>query len=536
MMCVASGYDLYAQETALEKSNDRSYREESMQKAEYIGTGREVFWDDFLIEKTEADFRLTVPEKREIVMTFNRPWEGNICGYFQVLNDGEKFRIYYFGGNLQDEESTHDFVRCMLTSRDGIHWERPELGLVEFEGSKKNNIVMGHTGNFSEFPANFFVFVDTNPACRPEERFKAISEGGDRGEFTPRPEEWAKGGLEYRALWGYTSPDGIHWNKMPQSPLLKKGRFDSLNTASWDSFHNEYRVYYRDVHPWNGPPRPKKDLDVRDVRLATSKDFIHWNDDRTILRYGDAPDEELYTNGITPYYRAPHILVGFPTRYIQRNWEPMFEQLPNPEYRRERSEKDMRSGTAVTDGLFMTSRDGLNFHRWDEPFLTPGIARKHNWVYGDCYQSHGLIETVAEDPEAPPEISFFVGEDYGSKTRLASLRRYTVRLDGFACLHAAREPKTVVTRPLIFDGKTLTLNMGVSAAGYVMVEFLDSDGNPIPGFSGIDACKMFGDDISLKALFRRGESATGDVSSLAGKPVKIRFTLCEARLYAMQFV
>jgi hypothetical protein len=511
-----------------------------------IGGRREIFWDDCILEKNEAEFRLAVPEKREIVMVLDKPWEGSVCCYFSAFHDGEQFRMYYRGCHGADDYNDIKSYICMLTSKDGIKWERPQLDILELNGEKTNIVLYGTpdsqeknrqidpknyhpAGESLQFSDNFFAFLDTNPACPREEKFKAISVGPDPAERTPRPGNW---GWEYATLWGYISPDGLHWKKMPQSPLINQGGFDSLNTVRWDHLNNEYRLYYRDFHPDPGRPSGV----VRDIRTCSSKDFIHWTEG-VPLAYGGAPDEELYTNNIIPYYRAPHILVGFPTRYVQREFEPLFEQLPNLARREKcREQNRLREGTAITDGLFMTSRDGVNFRRWDEPFLRPGIARGHNWVYGDGYQSWGLIETPAEDPEGPAEISFFAGEDYRSTSRTVSLRRYTVRLDGFAYLHAGREPKTVITKPLTFEGKTLTLNMSTGAAGFVSVEFLESDGSPIPGFSGKDRYKLFGDDLALKALFWRGKTASNDVSSLAGKPIKIRFTLSEARLYALRFV
>jgi hypothetical protein len=517
----------------------------TVKEYEHIGGRREVFWDDALLAECTADFRQAVPEKKEVVMILDRPWEGSTCGYFNVFHDGEKYRMYYRGSHGIDYKDPKCYI-CMLTSGDGIKWERPALDFFEFNGKKTNIVLYGGADSpggirrinpetyhpedeSSHSHDGFFAFLDTNPACPPEERFKAVGLGSD-AERTPRPVSW---GWVYFSLWGYTSPDGIRWNKMPQSPILTKGGFDSLNTVQWDDLHKEYRIYYRDLHQDSDPSNPSGV--VRDIRTAASGDFIHWTEG-VPLAYGDAPDEQLYTNGIIPYYRAPHIMLGFPTRYTERKWEPMFEQLPNLEWRRERSGPNLRAGTALTDGLFMFSRDGINFRRWDEPFLRPGPARRHNWIYGDCYQSWGLMETPAENPESPPEISFFAGEDYNSQSRVVSLRRYTVRLDGFAYLHAAREPKTVLTKPLVFEGKTLTLNVSTGAAGFIMVEFLDPEGNPIPGYSGSEGYKMFGDDIALKVLFRRGDGADSDVSSLAGKPVRIRFTLSEAMLYAMQFL
>ena len=137
-----------------------------------------------------------------------------------------------------------------------------------------------------------------------------------------------------------------------------------------------------------------------------------------------------------------------------------------------------RFGTAVTDGLFMTSRDGRTFHRWDETFLRPGPERKHNWLYGDGYQNLGLLETAADDPTAPPELSIYVIED--NWKRATRLRRYTLRIDGFVALHARQKAGELVTKPIIFRGKKLSLNFATSAAGNLRVELEDLTGAPCP--------------------------------------------------------
>lgn len=82
----------------------------------------------------------------------------------------------------------------------------------------------------------------------------------------------------------------------------------------------------------------------------------------------------------------------------------------------------------------MTSRDGRTFNRWDEAFLRPGPERRDNWVYGDCYPNLGLLETPAADPTAPPELSFYVGENHWKGP--IRLRHHTLRIDGFASLQA----------------------------------------------------------------------------------------------------
>ncbi|GIS61899.1 MAG: hypothetical protein CM1200mP2_41240 [Planctomycetaceae bacterium] len=102
---------------------------------------------------------------------------------------------------------------------------------------------------------------------------------------------------------------------------------------------------------------------------------------------------QLYTNQVIPYFRAPHIYVGFPTRYIDRGWSYSATQLPRYGYRKLRGAKSRREGTAVTDGMFMASRDATTFHVWPESFIRPGLRGEQSWFYGDTYQNHGLVET-----------------------------------------------------------------------------------------------------------------------------------------------
>ncbi|NUQ64899.1 MAG: hypothetical protein HUU20_20745 [Pirellulales bacterium] len=463
-----------------------------------IGSRRELFVDDFLIERRDGvELRLQRPVPREIVMVHDCPWEGSGCCYYVAMRDGDLFRMWYLGYDLTNEDGTRMAGRpgcaCYAESKDGIHWTRPDLGLISYNNSTHNNIVWT-----SPTADNFFVLKDGNPACRKDEQYKALASG--------------PGGL-----WAYCSTDGLRWSPLKDSPVITKGAFDSLNLAFWDPLRGHYWCYLRDFHSG-----------LRDIRVSTSPDFLTWTEPE-LVRYVDSPDEQLYTNQVTPYYRAPHLFLGFPTRYIERGWSPAFLSLPDPEHRRRRMDISPRYGTAITDGLFMSSRDGRTFHRWGEAFIRPGIERKHNWLYGDGYQSWGLIETPAEDPLAPPELSIFVTEN--SWKTPSRLRRYTLRIDGFVSLAAPLRGGEVVTRPILFDGKTLTLNFSTSAAGNIRVELEEPDGKPIPGFTMEECLEIFGDRLDRVVAWKSGS----DLGKLAGKPVRLRFAMSDADLYAIQF-
>jgi hypothetical protein len=316
----------------------------------------------------------------------------------------------------------------------------------------------------------------------------------------------------------FKSDDGLHWSPLVDRPIITKGAFDTQNNAFWDPLREHYWCYIRDFH--HG---------IRDIRVATSADFRNWTDPER-LAFGSSPDEALYTNQIRPYDRAPHLFFGFPTRYVERVFSnSAMQALPDPEHRQSRMTFHPRYGTALTDGLLMTSRDGHTFCRWDEAFIRPGPQRHDNWVYGDGYQNLGLLETPVEDPTAPPELSFYVGEDHWKGP--SRLRRHTIRIDGFISLHARQKPGEVVTRPLLFRGRELSLNFATSAAGFVRVELQDTGGMALRGFALADSDELFGDTLDRVVTWKD----KGNVAPLAGKPIRIRMVMSDADVYSFQF-
>lgn len=463
-----------------------------------IGSRLELFVDDYLIDHmTGATLRLHPPTPREIVQTYTEPWEGSGCGYQQTFRDGDIVRMYYMSQDLTNDAGTtlgrHPCYVCYAESPDGITWTKPELGLFEYEGSTRNNIVWAGPSL-----DNFTVYKDPNPACRPGEEYKAVGVG--------------PGGL---VAW--KSTDAIHWSLLRPEPLITAGAFDTQNIVFWDPARGHYWAYIRDFHDG-----------IRDIRVATSPDFLTWSQPE-MLTYEDSPDEQLYTNQVVPYFRAPHIFVGFPTRYTERGWEPSFEYLPDPAHRRARMTFSPRYGTAVTDGLFMSSRDGRRFRRWGEAIIRPGIERVNNWVYGDGYQSYGLLQTPAQDPLAPPELSAYAPENYWKES--VRLRRYTFRMDGFVSINAPLKGGEMVTKPLTFAGSRLLTNFATSAAGSVKVEVQDEAGQPLRGHALSDCDDVFGDSIERPVSWQ----GDADVSALAGKPVRLRFVLKDADVWAMRF-
>jgi hypothetical protein len=477
-----------------------------------IGSERELFLNDFLVQKLsgQAELRLHHPVPREVVLKADAPWEGSGSGYFSVFKDGDLYRMYYRGMEVKrfnkSKSAEHPYYFCYAESNDGIHWRKPDVGIYEFEGSKKNNIVLA-SGNFDgvalKLGDNAAMFKDENMNASPDARYKAFA-------FSSAP----------KGLFAFKSSDGIHWSLMSKEPVITDGAFDSQNIGFYDVVNKEYRAYWRIFV--NG---------VRSIRTATSDDFIHWKN-HLDLKFTDTAHIQLYTNQIKPYYRAPRLLIGFPTRYIDRGWSESMRELPELKYREQRSSVSAREGTAITEGIIMSSLDGVTFERWKETFLRPGLERTGTWNYGQQYIAWNMAETRSSLEGAPNEISIYATEDYKSDQPIGTrLRRYTIRADGFVSVNAPLNGGSLVTRPVTFQGSKLTLNFSSSAAGSIQVEIQDLNGQPLNGFSLEDCPAIFGDTLERTVHWKNGD----DVSSLAGKPVKLLFVLKDADLYSFQF-
>lgn len=451
----------------------------------------ELFVDDALIDcMSGAQLKLHPPVRGEKILEFNKPWEGPTCGFFTVIEDNGLFRLYYRGsannsaGNDRHTEANPMTV-CYAESRDGVNWIRPNLGLVEFRGSKDNNIMwMGQEA------LAFAPFLDTNPATPPSERYKATAAG-----LIP--------GRKLYALIGFTSPDGLHWTKLADRSIIPDDTtnvFDSQNVSFWDPGKKKYVTFYRAQRGG-----------TRVTKYAESAEFANWPADSiTWFDYGDAPMEQLYTNAATPYKRAPHIYIGFPNRY-----EP------------HRSAPNAAPNAGINDAVFMSSRDGVHWdRRFLEAFLRPGRDQK-NWTDRNNYIAAGMIQT------APDELSIFYSQNYRHES--AHLRRGILRLDGMVSVNGGYKGGEFVTKPFTYKGNTLVLNFETSAAGSIRLELQDERGHAIPGYELETFPPLWGDQVEHSVVWTANPRWGASLKKLEGIPVRLRVVLRDADLYSMQF-
>lgn len=451
-----------------------------------IGSRRELFVDRLLVERLDG-VRLELHEPRPagVAVKYDGPADERFCIFTTVLKDGDTYRMYYRGHPGSDWKKS---VTCYAESRDGKTWTKPNLGLVDVNGSRQNNAILP-TGEA------FGPFLDQRPGVPREERFKANMN--------------APGGL-----MGYVSGDGIHWRAVKKDLLLRRtlpNHFDSQNVMFWSSAEQCYLCYAR--HALGGK---------RATARATSADFLSWSD-FTLMTYSDTksttPSQHLYTNQTQPYFRAPHIYIALPGRFQAGR-----RVLSEEQAREIGAHRDGGGVGDVADGVFLTSRAGSTTYDFTfrESFVRPGIGYS-NWTSRNNYPACGVV------PTGPHEMSLYVQRNYGQKS--GYLERMTLRTDGFVSVRGPYEGGQLLTRPLTFAGRKLEVNYSSSAAGSLRVEIQDAAGRPLPGFSLADCPAIIGDEIARVVSWKSGP----DVGALAGKPVRLRFEVKDADLYSFEF-
>ncbi|GAB5561060.1 MAG: hypothetical protein SynsKO_27070 [Synoicihabitans sp.] len=459
-----------------------------------LGSRRELMVDHHLIDSLEgAELRLQEPHNEGVAFAFDRPQEGLFSGYVSIvtLPNDAGYRAYYRGLPVLARAGSPEESTSYAESRDGITWTKPA-----------DNVTLRDERWVTH---NLSVFYDTKPGVPADERWKGI------------------GGLNTSGLIRVVSGDGIAWRKpwgdepiLPAIPEEKKMyRYDSQNLAFWSESEQQYVCYFRHVRAV-----PRMGDRVRLIGRATSPDFVNWTDEGEMSFHradgSSAPTEHLYTNQTSPYFRAPHLYVAIAARF-----------LPGRQVLNEAEAKEVgvspKYFNDISDSVLMTTRGGTVYDRtFMEGFARPGIGLG-NWTSRTNYPALNVIQT------GPAEMSFYVQKGYGQPDH--RLERYSLRLDGFASLHAGYDGGEMVTKPFTFSGDTLEINYATSAAGSIRIEIQDRDGRPIPGYTLADAREIIGDQIARTVTWSDGPS----VDKLQGKTIRLRVVLEDADLFSLKF-
>ena len=514
-----------------------------------IGSEKQLFIDDLIVEGTEEITKvLNRPRKHGggPVLKPERNWEGNFLAPSSVIYDREEglFKMWYVPNLITAErppgrlEEYENLLRasnyqeeldlsCYAISRDGINWERPELGLVEFEGSTRNNIFSaksvrskGALYSSGRAPNAFKDPREKDPA----RRYKGLG--------------YARAASGQTGICIYFSPDGLSWKESEDNPvMLATG--DTHTVLGWDPVREKYVAYLRpgwkdyqgvvdaaeevspQVRSASIPRYPLEELAPaagnrrkRSIGFSESDDFVQWTPIEPALIPDQTDPADLQFYGM-PAFQYAGLYLGFPWVF--------------------------RTNALTMEPQFAYSRDGKRFSRmadrtgfiplgangsWDDgciygrqPFVHDG---KIWFYYLGVNWAHGAEDLLAE------------GENSQAAVGLA-----TLPTDGFVSLDAGPNPGTVTTRPLVFEGTQLVVNFedsqkgsaGMDDASSLQAEILDQTGEAIEGF-GLEQAETIHRTGSAQVVSWKGGD---DVSSLAGQPLRLRFHLRNGKFYSFQF-
>ena len=479
-----------------------------------IGSRRELFIDNYLIGEFKGSavrhlFQMTpaTTKASDVAMTCDEDWEGPWCRYAKFIQDKGVVRAWYMGHHTYDYRNKDGKKvpgrLCYAFSQDGITFKKPNLGRYDWEGNKSNNVLFDDqtfkaANNNWITMHNFSPFIDTNPEVPDDERYKAVSGYGE-----------GLGGNT--GLYTFKSSDGIDWKIASKGPIVSnKHRLDSTNQGFWDAEKKRYTVYFRHLRNSEGEEGyPVKNW-RRDIRVVFSKDFINWTEPEWLVYHRDdgRPGMDLthlYTNEIKPYKRAPHIYLGFPSRYEE--FAPML----------------------------IASRDGVHFYRWMKHPIISRMAPADR----DKNRSNHIWQEMIEFPGEPNKYSMYCSENLAIKGfhedgSFPRFRRYTIRKDGFVSVRAEEGGGEIITKALKVKGKRLTLNYNATLndGGLVRVEILDSNRRPIPEYA-LKNCDVLTGDVIDQTITWKGKE---NVELENDQPIHLRFVLKNADLFSFKFI
>jgi hypothetical protein len=411
------------------------------------------------------------------------PWEkGYIAAYHTVLQDGEKLKLYYEVFRDINHLSDHDAVFCYAESLDGINWIRPNLGLIEFNRSKENNILLSPEVN----PLNVGihgsnVFID--PSCSPDQRYK-LTYCGPKGLFYA----------------GY-SADGIHWT-LTTEPIIN-AEADSQNIVYWDGNLQKYVGYFR---LWCN--------ERRGITRAETDDFWHWPDPERIFHSDPAQnvDVDYYTNGF-------HI---WPGTELTNDAFLMFPAIYH------------RSVDEINTEIYV-SRTGKQWFRPNQtPITFPGVnpyEMKGALYFGKGIWSKkpGIFQMSCS--YYPFSHNAEIPFDLKQQMNVGGFYSVTFREDGFVGL-TAETCGEFYTVKFQTDAKQILINALTSESGWIHIGLYDTLRKTEIETYTIEEGDLLHGDLLWVPLKWHGNS---DLSDYNDVPMRLHIKLFRANIFGLKF-
>ena len=457
-----------------------------------IGQRKQLFIDRRFIGRSEnVTLRTNAAEKLGLIRDENdRPleWFDHIS---RVIEDGGKIKMYLGANSV-----------AVAESEDGIHFRRTGVTI----------------------PGGIFTTIFLDPHDAAERRYKVF---------------WIQGlGPEHKdtdGIYAGYSADGVHFTTAGRVlPLV----IDNPPIVHWDERIAKYVIFVRALEQASENQRRIGRIETDDVLnpwpySASAPDNRHLITPRHIpvvlqADEQDDPFSDIYYNSSFIYPWAQDVYLMFTAQF--RHFSPQRQPFIRP--RRPGQWEDF----GLLEVQLAVSRDGIRWERpsreayfptgladeWDRWYavMAPGIIRRGNYLYQYYYSTGRTHDSVIVRPEYD-----------NSAPRMGGIGVVRQRLDGFVSADADHRGGWLETPILSFSGRRLRLNVDTGAMGTAFVELRDADGTPIPGFT-LEDCEEGGGKYIDQTVYWNGNT---DVSSLAGKPVRIFFRLTRARLFAFQF-
>ncbi|MCP4641733.1 MAG: hypothetical protein GY851_14925 [bacterium] len=500
---------------------------------------RQLFLDDYAVEElTGLERTMHQPEKRGAVVRPDAPSDGTLIQIRSApmwVPEEEQYKLLYLAYAY---DAKYTVGVALATSKDGLHWEKPNLGKMTVHGSTDNNWVALDPS--LTWPNNSVegVLYDPNEAD-PSRKFKALLGATERKPIV--------------------SPDCIHWAPLGDAVIPSSDESQLI----YDDLAGRFMAVVKTGNQYG-----------RAFSCSFSEDFVHWTPNRFLFG-ADAKDQEMAPDVIRRHVNDPN---KFGPLFVDPDpatgWKPPEGEVHHPTWRAEVYNVAVFPYEGVyigmptvyhptgmslparnnTDGFdeiqLIASRDLEHWERLGEreSFIPlsgiengrvgvydrmqilaaskPIVHDEELWFYYSGLKWRSYIyelnlDGTPRDPSTLNDEERADFEDGWGAVCLAVLRR-----DGFVSVDAADEG-SVLTKPMRIAGKQMCLNLDADG-GEARVEVLDVNGDPLDGYALDDALPVTGNGVRLPVQWR----AERGVPSLPRQVVRLRIHLKSAQLYA----
>ena len=510
-----------------------------------VGNVKQILCDDFFLTMAikwdqlfyNVKFANGIVQKHgsRVMVGDDQPWETSLA-WSNVIKENNLYRLWYMSwrpiydpisGKNEDDRSYRKV--SYAESKDGIHWVKPKLGIIDVDGSTENNVV--YDGGFQGYKTIDPIYhgsmelgnVFYDPNGLPDEQYKMVyAQFVARGERQLRAESERLGiHLEVSgALRGASSPDGIHWVRYPENILGNLP--DTQNLGRWDPTLEKYVIYHRsgatfgEINTWNY--KVKGQRRGRAVGRMESDNFRSWTTSEVALAPDvlDGLNTDIYNSAYARHPDNPNVHYLFPSFY--RHYEGTFEVQVC-------TSRDNRNWTRICRDTFIP----LGKPREFDSFMisvSPGIVKVDDTTWALYYRSE-------ERPHPGSAPSTF---KLGYKPQ-SGVSRVTFKEDRVIGIEAGKTKGHFSTRPLTFEGNELIINSEpLGSDGELKVQLLSTEtrvGEAIPGYD-FESCEPIKSDGTRTVVKWKGKN--GLDSSISRKSVRLHFNMQSTRIYAFQFI